>query len=245
MPRLQDQALVLRRWDFSETSQTVALYTRHHGLLRGLAKGAKRPRAQFSGGFEPLTAGQIQAIPKTTSDLAVLTEWDLQEIFPDLRRSLSAYRWGVCSADLVYRMLERDDPHPLLFDSLDSCWRALGRDDDNATALGFLIALLRETGHMPDLTTIAPLDDDETLAFRPNEGRFTRDPETHDDANPSWRIRRATARFLERFVEGERDIDDERALNRALRFVLTCLSWTMGQEPDSVRLIMSTLPGSR
>ena len=42
MPTISDYAICIRRWDFSETSQTVSLFTRESGIIRGLAKGAKR-----------------------------------------------------------------------------------------------------------------------------------------------------------------------------------------------------------
>ena len=37
-----DQAVVLLRYDYSETSQIVALMTRDHGVVRAIAKGIKR-----------------------------------------------------------------------------------------------------------------------------------------------------------------------------------------------------------
>jgi len=40
VPSITDDAVVLRVWDFSETSQTVALLTRARGSVRGLAKGS-------------------------------------------------------------------------------------------------------------------------------------------------------------------------------------------------------------
>ena len=56
MSRFKDQAVCIRMIDWSETSQIVALLTREHGVLRGLAKGSKRmsPSAisRFSGGIE-------------------------------------------------------------------------------------------------------------------------------------------------------------------------------------------------
>ncbi|MCH7602254.1 MAG: recombination protein O N-terminal domain-containing protein, partial [Planctomycetes bacterium] len=62
MPTISDYAICIRRWDFSETSQTVSLFTRESGIIRGLAKGAKREKGNFSGGFDLLTLGQVVAI---------------------------------------------------------------------------------------------------------------------------------------------------------------------------------------
>ncbi|MHC4990131.1 MAG: DNA repair protein RecO, partial [Planctomycetota bacterium] len=69
MPTIQDQAVCIRHWDFSETSQTVSLLSREHGVIRGLAKGAKREKGTFSGGIDLLTVGEVVAITKRGREL--------------------------------------------------------------------------------------------------------------------------------------------------------------------------------
>ena len=71
MPTITDQAIVIRRWDFSETSQTVSLFTRDHGIVRGLAKGAKREKGDFSGGLDLLTREYLLIASCTTLGHAV------------------------------------------------------------------------------------------------------------------------------------------------------------------------------
>ena len=39
MGTIHDQGVCIRHWDFSETSQTVSLFGRSLGVVRGLAKG--------------------------------------------------------------------------------------------------------------------------------------------------------------------------------------------------------------
>ena len=68
MPAIRDEALCIRHWDWSETSQTVSLFTRTHGLVRGLAKGSRREKSNFSGGIELLTRGQALFILKPAAD---------------------------------------------------------------------------------------------------------------------------------------------------------------------------------
>ncbi|MHC4100282.1 MAG: DNA repair protein RecO, partial [Planctomycetota bacterium] len=55
MPPVTDNAICIRRWDYSETSLTVSLFLRNHGVVRGMAKGAKRARGSFEGGIDLLT----------------------------------------------------------------------------------------------------------------------------------------------------------------------------------------------
>ena len=45
----RDEAVVLRRHDFSETSQIASLLTRSHGRRQVLAKGARRERRRGQG----------------------------------------------------------------------------------------------------------------------------------------------------------------------------------------------------
>ena len=174
MPTITDQAVCVRHWDFSETSQTVSLFAREHGLIRGLAKGSRREKGNFSGGIDLLTRGELVAIVKPSRELANLTAWHLEEIFWSLRRSLPANRLGMYMADLVNRMVSAHDPHPALWDAFVVALRGLGGDGEG-TLLTFQVALLAETGYRPELDrdaeTGGPLPDDgETLAFSPRHG---------------------------------------------------------------------------
>jgi len=123
-----DEAVCLRTWDWSETSQTITLYTRAVGMVRCLAKGSKRttPSAAFSGGVEPLSRGEVTLHLKPTAELALLTRWDLVEVFPRLRRTLSAHHAGLYVAELVQSLAADRDPHPATYDALVEVLRVVG-----------------------------------------------------------------------------------------------------------------------
>ncbi len=213
MPRFTDDAVCIRHWDFSETSQTVSLFTRTHGLLRGLAKGSKRERGRFCGGIELLTRGQISAITKSTTDLATLTEWDLQEVFPSLHHNLKAYYAGLYCADLLGHMLSEMDPHERLFDVLVSVLRHISThhtsgntqdktsSDSAAVGWGMLLfqwAILCETGYQPVLDRDAEqhngntIKAEGTLAFSAQAGGLVADTGSPD----RWRVRSETIKLL-------------------------------------------------
>ena len=119
MPRFKDQAICIRHIDWSETSQIVALLTENHGLVRGIAKGAKRTSPssvqRYSGGIELLTLGQTVGMIKPTAELANLTEWDLQQPYWNLRQNLKAQQLALYGADLAGAMLAEHDAHPVVF----------------------------------------------------------------------------------------------------------------------------------
>lgn len=204
MPRVIDDAICVRHWDWSETSQTVSLFSRTRGVIRAVAKGAKREKAPFSGGIELLARAEMIAILKPGPTLATLASWDLLESFPALRRSLSAFRAGLYMADIVHHTITEHDPHPTLYDSFLHSLRALGDPSrDRLAVLAFQWADLLETGYRPELqrdaATGADLAPAATYGFSPRLGGFTTDPGASRGSStgpPAWRVRAGTLAVL-------------------------------------------------
>ena len=232
-----DDALCIRHWDWSETSQTTVLFSKKNGIVRGLAKGAKRDKGKFSGGFDVLSRGDIGFILKRESELATLTEWDVRETFPKLRDNLQANRSGWYVADMIGRMLPTADPHPGLYTTTLEHLRALQNGEaHNLSLLRFQWSLLEETGWRPELNDPDPQA--KTLAFDPIEGRFTTDSgiPTH------WRIRRGTMLALESLASHKEPSTDDDGLNRANRLLASHLRNVLGEEPMTMAAVFGTLP---
>jgi DNA repair protein RecO len=202
---IREDAIVLRLWDFSETSQTAALFTRGQGAIRCLAKGSKRPKAKFSGGLELATRGEGVLIVKPTAELAQLIEWDLRETHFGLRRRVDAHLAGMCALDLVFQAVRDHDPHERLFDALV---RALGEIDSAVDTPGCVEsvgrlqwATLKEAGYEPvldrDVRTGAALEDAGTVGFDTRLGGVTTDPgRTNRGGEEVWRVRSDTVRAV-------------------------------------------------
>jgi len=232
-----DQAICIRQWDFSETSQTVSLFARQLGGIRALAKGARRERGSFSGGIDLLTVGEIGVIVKRDSDLATLTEWDVHETFPRLRDDLGSNRAGWYVADVLGRMLPPLDPHPALFETTLELLRALGQGTAIETGmLRFQWTLLVETGWQPDLTDPDPSSS--TLAFDPREGRCV--PDVGDAG--TWRVRRQTLEALQRVNEGAPDSEDAASVQRANKLLAAHIRNVLGEEPATMAWTFGKLP---
>ncbi|MCP3905752.1 MAG: DNA repair protein RecO [Planctomycetes bacterium] len=237
MPTLTDTAFCLRRWDFSETSQTVRLLTREHGVIRGLAKGAKRERGAFSGGFDILARGQIVAIVKPGRELATLTEWSLQETFRVLRHRLDANRAGLYMADLVHHLLTDQDPHPAIFDALVVALRLLETPAAVPRALLELQwTVLEQTGYRPEVERDArsgvALPDAGALTFSARAGGTVADA----DGPESWRVRRETIELLQGLARGEPDPDaPAEVVTRSSRLLAVYARAIIGREIPTMR----------
>jgi len=244
VPTVRDQAVCVRHWDWSETSQTVSLFTREHGLIRGIAKGARREKAPFSGGLELLTRGEVVAIVKPSGALATITAWDLQESFPALRSSRPSFNAGMYLADLVCHAITDEDPHHALFDALLASLRAIGTSPPAAT-LRFQWATLVETGYKPALGQPGGGRTRTVYSFSPRAGGLVALGEAEGDnthSTPVWRVRAPTVELLRRLDSGETIGDDDTSIDRANRLLASYLREILGRDLPTARWVFGDRP---
>ena len=246
MPTVIDQAICIRVWDWSETSQTVTLFGREQGVIRGIAKGAKREKARFSGGLEALSRGEVIAIIKPSVELATLTAWDLRETFPALRRSLSSFYSGMYLADLVRHALHEHDPHPALFDRLLEALRELGdAAGDRRAVLRFQWEALVEAGYRPeverDARSGAVLPAVATYGFSPRLGGFVLDG-GGGAPGPVWRVRGETLSVLRDIAAGGAlEGAGPGAIDRASRLLAAHWREVLGREVPSMSALFGEI----
>ncbi len=153
MHLLRDSAIVLKRLDYSESSQIVVVMTRANGKVRLIAKGARRStRKRFNPGMELLEAGEIVFSVRHVQQeaLATMTDWKATRAFWELRERLDRLYAAQYAADITARLTEDWDVHAQVYDSL---YATLDRTARGHAALRELVAfqrtLLTESGVMP------------------------------------------------------------------------------------------------
>ena len=167
-PRAQGPlaAYVLHRYDWSETSLILDLYTREQGRVAVAAKGAKRPYSQLRAVLLPFQRIHVSLGRLSTgegaSDIQTLrgAEWAGGSAMLTGAELFSGFYLN----ELLMKLLARHDPHPALFDVYaDTIERlAAGGEANTQSALrAFELRLLGEIGVLPDLavetTTQRPL----------------------------------------------------------------------------------------
>lgn len=148
-----DEAIVLRLADYSETSQVASLFTAEHGLVRLIAKGARRSTKQrFATGLDLLEHGLVSFAPaRGDAQLGTLTEWVQRDMFTGLRRALVRLQGGLYAVEVVTLLTEEADPHPELFAALRTTLvRLAGDGPPGPWLVWFLHALLKAVGYAPE-----------------------------------------------------------------------------------------------
>ncbi|MDO4629521.1 MAG: DNA repair protein RecO [Planctomycetia bacterium] len=113
-PPLNDDAIVLRTTDFSETSMVVTFYTRENGKISCLAKGARRLKNPFDTAMDAMNICRILYYPKNGDVLQLVTEAKLIERFR--ADSTVAIYAGFHVVQLLDHFTENFNPQSALFD---------------------------------------------------------------------------------------------------------------------------------
>lgn len=137
-------AFVLHGYPFRETSLIVEAFTREHGRLGLVARGARRPKSSLRGvllPFQPLLlswSGQ--------RELRTLMRAEWVGGYTPLRGE--ALICGFYLNELLLKLLPRDDPHERLFALYEDALSGLAGGADRQTTLRrFEISLLEELGY--------------------------------------------------------------------------------------------------
>ncbi len=183
MKRIADEpAFVLHRYDWSESSLILELFTRHVGRVAVIAKGVKKPSSSFRPVLLPMQPLHLAFGGDAEIRTLKAAEWVGGQVMPTGDALLSGYYLN----ELLLRLLARDDPHPALFDAYAATVRVLSSGENVEHTLqpalrAFELLLLREVGVLPSLdlqtATLAPLIGPERYSLRPEGGLV----ESHED----------------------------------------------------------------
>jgi DNA repair protein RecO (recombination protein O) len=172
VPRIDQQpAYILHSRAYRESSQLLEVFSRDHGRLGAVARGARGSRSRWKGvlqPFRPLLLGWTQR-----GELATLVSADQVAAPPPLAGE--AAFCGLYMNELLVRLLHRNDPHPEVFERYRDTLGGLASGENVQPwlrlfekhlldATGFGLLLDHESGGH------APLRADAWYEYRPDLG---------------------------------------------------------------------------
>lgn len=142
--RILDQpGFILHSYPYKETSLIVDVFSRDHGRIALVAKGAKRPHSKLRGALQTFQPLSLSWTGKSEVRTLMAAEW----VGGLLPLEKSALLCGFYLNELLVKLLVRDDPHPALFDHYVKALTHLAHEEPAAIVLRkFERALLKESG---------------------------------------------------------------------------------------------------
>ena len=176
------QSFVLHRYDWSESSLILDLFTREQGRLAIAAKGVKRPYSQLRSVLLPfqrlhVTLARGRALADDAAPPEVQTLRGAEWAGGAAMLTGAALFSGFHCNELLMKLLARHDPHPRLFDAYAETLPMLASRDDasvQAALRTFELVLLKEVGVLPDLSLVTltqrAVGEHDRLALLPEAG---------------------------------------------------------------------------
>lgn len=126
---LRVEAIVLRHADWGEADRLLTLYTREHGKVRALAKGARKINSRKAGHLEPFTRVKLQLAKGR--DLLIVTQAESVEAYQPLREDLVRMGTAAYAVELLDRFVPDEEVAvPLLYRLLTETLARLAAEPD-------------------------------------------------------------------------------------------------------------------
>lgn len=77
MPQFESESLVLRTYDLAEADRIAVFLTREHGIIRGVAHGAKRLKSRFGSTLELFSEIELEFFQKEDRELVAINRIEL------------------------------------------------------------------------------------------------------------------------------------------------------------------------
>lgn len=236
----QASGFVLHQRDYSESSLLLEAYTRAHGRIGLIAKGARRPSSRLRGVLKPFQALLLSFSGR--GELMLLTAAEPDGLGAPL--SGEALYCGFYLNELLVRLLHRHDPHEALYDRYRAALEGLAAGAGNESILRvFEKHLLGEIGYGLVLerdTDQQPLDPAAFYDYVADRGPvLIRHPELRARLE-GVRVSGATLLAL-----AEERLPDPTTLREAKMLMRELLAVRLGDRPLHSRRLFQSVPSRR
>jgi DNA repair protein RecO (recombination protein O) len=152
MPLRESESIILKTYNLSEADRIVVLFTRDFGMVRGVAKGARRLKSRFGSTLEPFSEVKVEYFEKEERELVSLQHTDLIRSSFDIASDPESLETYAYIADLLIEFAPPHDPNETLYRMVRAVLsaRLTQRPEHAALKLYSEIWVLRLGGFLPD-----------------------------------------------------------------------------------------------
>jgi DNA repair protein RecO (recombination protein O) len=155
MGLVETQAIVLQTYKLADADKIVLCMTEKSGLVRGVARGARRLKSRFGASLEPFTLIHLTFFEKETRELVTIKGAEILKSYFQASGSPEAFEGLVYILELVKEFAPPHHSDERLFKMLRACVDFLAGEPARASAVTAYTELwiLRLTGFLPEFKT--------------------------------------------------------------------------------------------
>lgn len=152
MALIESESLILKSYALKEADKIVVFLTREHGLIRGVAKGAKRLKSRFGASLEPFSIVNLTYYQKEERELVAISSLDLQKSFFSQAGNPEFLQKFSYLSELLIEFAPPNEPNERLYRMACICLETAVNEPPylENIALYFELWILRLAGYLPD-----------------------------------------------------------------------------------------------
>lgn len=152
MGLVETEGLILKTYSLAEADKIVVLLTQSEGLVRGVAKGAKRLKSRFGGGLEPFSIIHVSYFQKEERELVSIGRVELVKSFFLAAGDPKFLQKFAYLAELLLEFAPPHDPNQRLYRMAKVCLETAAADPESLDSIGlyFELWILKLGGYLPD-----------------------------------------------------------------------------------------------
>src|ERR1051325_617253 len=157
MGLVESEAIVLRTYNLAEADKIVVCLTRSAGVVRAVARGARRLKSKYGAGLEPYTLLALSFYEKEGRELHSVRDAEILRSYFHLSRSAETMKALAYMGELVLEFAPPHEPNEKLFRMVNACLEALARSPSDIAAITryFEVWLLKLAGFLPNIRSCA------------------------------------------------------------------------------------------
>lgn len=132
-------AINLKSYNLSESDKIIVMYSKDKGLIKGVAKGVKKPKSKLGARMDLLVANKLMLYKGRTLDR--ICQADVLNTFNKTRRDMDKIFYSMYVSEVVSNFGVEDDPCSQEIYNL--LYKALDKISDSETKEEMLIAVIK------------------------------------------------------------------------------------------------------
>lgn len=142
-------AINLKSYNLSESDKIVVMYSKEHGLIRGVAKGVKKPKSSLGARMDSLMANKIMLYKGKNMD--TICQAETLNSFNKTRRDLDKLVYSSYISEIISIFGVEDDPsskevYELFYKALDRIAEAKSKKDVLIAVIKFQLKMMLISG---------------------------------------------------------------------------------------------------
>ena len=174
---LKTRGIVLKDYELFEQDKIVTFYTQNFGMLKVVAKGARKIKSRFSAAVQFPSYVDILVYKKEGTGMGILTDCGVRHLFSKIRKNILKFAYASYLAEILLSSLKGTQVNEELFYLLLRVLFFLeqGKKEDFEMLISsFKLKLLHILGYTPELRRCVECgknrDFFKSFYFTPNKG---------------------------------------------------------------------------